>query len=362
MNALERALRAVEGEEPDKVPVVLQVYALVLKGVHGVFEYDYYHNVALQLEAKIEFIRTFPEIFNLPMGVLPEFGEFLGPIPTAFGGRMVWHEDAPPYVAEYPISSPEDVDTLVEAGVPDPVEEGITSEVLSRLEYFVEKFPMDLREQQGYLDGTLFPGALVEGAALTLGYDKFLIWMRRCPDVIHKWLRHATDFYLRYCEAMEEIVGKCEILFLPDHMASMMGRDHFNEFILPYLNRAFNRYPKALRIWHNEGGCGYMLDAVDKLNADVWQCGPKDDVLEVKEKTHLTVCGNIHPPSILKMTPRELEAECRKLILRAAPGGRFWLGTGGGMAPGTSPWHIRAFIRSAEKYGRYPIRREDAGV
>ena len=357
LNALERALKAVNGEEPDKVPIVLQVYALVLKSIHGVSEYEYYHNVDLQLEAKIEFIRTFPEVYNLPMGVLPEYGEFIGPIPTAFGAKIGWHEDAPPYVAEYPIKSLEDVDRLVQAGVPDPHENGITSEILHRTEYFVEKFPRDLREKYGYLDGTLHPGALIEGAALTMGYDKFLIWMRRYPDVVHKWLKHVTDFYLKYCEAIEEIVGKCRILFLPDHMASMVGREYFNEFILPYLNRVFNKYHKALRIWHNEGRCGHMLDAVDKLNAEVWQCGPKDDVLEIKENTHFTVCGNIHPPSILKMTPKELEDECRKLILKAATGGRFWLGTGGGMAPGTSPWHIRAFIRAVEKYGVYPIRR-----
>jgi len=355
---LERMLKAVRGEEPDKVPVVLQVYALVLKGVHGISEYEYYHNVDLQLEAKIEFLRMFPEVFNLPMGVLPEYGEFIGPIPTAFGGKMGWPEDDPPYVAEYPIKSPEDVDRLVEAGIPDPREEGITREILRRLEHFIKKFPRDLRETHGYLDGNLFPGALVEGAALSMGYDKFLIWMRRYPDVIHKWLRHATEFYLRYCEAIEEIVGKCKILFLADHMASMVGRDHFNEFILPYLNRVFDRYHKALRIWHNEGRCGHMLDAIDKLNADVWQCGPKDDVLEIKEKTHFTVCGNIHPPSILKMTPKKLEEECRDLILKAASGGRFWLGTGGGMAPGTSPWHIRAFVRAVEKYGVYPIGRD----
>jgi len=355
LNILGSALKALKGEEPDKVPLVLQAYALVLKSIHGVSELEYYRNVKLQLEAKIEFLRMFPEIYNLPMGVLPEYGEFIGPIPTAFGGEMGWHEDSPPYVLKYPIKSPEDVDIIIESGLPDPIEGSITSEVLRRLDYFTRNFPRYLIEECGYLQGSLFPGSLIEGAALSMGYDTFLIWMRRYPDVIHRWLGHVTDFYLKYCEAMEERVGPCSLLFIPDHMASMMGAYQFNQFVLPYLNRVFNRYNKALRIWHNEGGCGYMLDSIDKLKADVWQCGPKDDLLRVKKETHFTVCGNIHPPSILKMTPRELEEKCRELILKAAPGGRFWLGTGGGMAPGTSPWHIRAFIRAVEKFGNYPI-------
>ena len=95
--------------------------------------------------------------------------------------------------------------------------------------------------------------------------------MRKYPEVIHKLLRLSTEFYLRYCEAIEEVVGKCKILFIPDHMASMVSKKFFNEFILPYLNKVFNKYPKALRIWHNEGSCEHMLDAIDKIKADVWQ-------------------------------------------------------------------------------------------
>ena len=115
----------------------------------------------------------FPEILNLPMGILPEYAEFIGPIPTAFGAKLGWYEDAPPYIAEYCVKSPEDVDRLVEAGIPDPHQEGVTSEIIRRLRYFVKNFPRDLRESHGYIDGNVYPGALIEGAALTMGYDKF---------------------------------------------------------------------------------------------------------------------------------------------------------------------------------------------
>jgi len=357
MEVLERILSVVRGEEPDKVPVVLLCYGLVLKSIYGVKEIEYYQNVKLQLDSKIEFIKMFPEILNMQMGTYPEYGEFVGPIPTAFGGKLGWHEDDPPYVAEPPIKTPEDVDRLAAQGVPDPRIVGVTQEILRRLDYFIEHFPKDLREKYGYIDGNLYPGLCVEGAALSMGYDKFLIWLRLHPDVIHKWLRLATDFYLKYCDALEEKVGKCKFLFIPDHMASMVSKKQFEEFILPYLNKVFNRYKGAIRIWHNEGYVGYMLDAVDKIDAEVWHLGPKENLIEVKEKTHFVMCGNLHPPHVVKSTPQQIEEECRDLILKAAPGGRFFLSTGGGMAPGTTAWQIRAFIRAADKYGVYPIRR-----
>jgi len=353
MRVLERILAAAKGEEVDKVPVALVAYSQVLKSVHGVNEYEYLHSLDLQLEAKVEFIKMFPEVWN-PLIGMPECGHGWA-IPVAFGAKLVWFEDRPPFIEGYPIKEPEDVDRIIEAGMPDPREVGVSKVFLEGLRYFTKRFPRDLMEEYGYVEGIMDPEILVEGAALAMGYDKFLIWMRKYPETVHKWLRFATEFHIRYCEAIEEVIGKPRIFFLPDHMASMVSKKYFEEFVLPYLNKLFNRYPKALKIWHNEGCVKHMLDAIDKLKADVWQCGPGDDPVRVKEETHLAAWGNIHPPWIVGATPSQVEEECKKLILRAAPGGRFWLGTGGGMAPGTSPWHIRAFIRAVEKYGVYPI-------
>ena len=357
MNVLERALAAVKGEEPDKVPVVLQVYSLVLKQIVGVTEYKYYQNSRLQLKAKIAFQERFPEVLNVGMGMLPEYGEFVGPIPTAFGADLEWTEDAPPYVVNYPIKNAEDVDRLIESGLPDPRVEGVSAEILRRLEYFTENFPTELKERYWYVDGNIQAGAYIEGAALTMGYDKFLIWLRLHPKTLHRWLGFATDWYLEYCKAIEEVVGRCRILWVPDHSPSMVGEEQFREFLLPYLNKVFDKYPKALKIWHNEGSVGHMLDAVDEIRADVWHFGAFDDPVQCKEKTHFCLQGNLHPPWMARNSPQEIEETCRDLILKIAEGGRFWLSTGGGMAPDTPFENIQAIIKAVDTYGKYPIRR-----
>jgi len=356
LDVLDRALSAVKGEEPDKVPIVLQVYSLVLKRLVGVTEYEYYQNSQLQIEAKVAFQKRFPELLNAGMGMLPEYAEFVGPIPTAFGASLEWMEDAPPYVSNCPIEDPKDVDRLIERGLPDPREEGVSVEILRRLEYFTKNFPPELKETYWYVDGYVQAGAYLEGAALTMGYDNFLLWLRLHPLSLHKWLNFATDWYLEYCKAIEEVVGECRMLWVPDHSPSMMGEEQFREFLLPYLNKVFDRYPKALKIWHNEGSVGHMLDAIDEINADVWHFGPFDIPRDCKEKTHFCLQGNIHPPWLASNTPSEIERACRSLIDETAVGGRFWLSTGGGMAPDTPFENIESIIKAVDDYGTYPIR------
>ena len=202
----------------------------------------------------------------------------------------------------------------------------------------------------------MYPGVCVEGAALTLGYDKFLVWLRRYPDVIHKWLKLSTDFYLKYCEAIEEVVGKCKVLVVADHIASMMGKELFTEFVLPYLNKIFEKYGNAIRIWHNEGSVHHMLKEVDKINAEVWHFGPSDDPALCKAETHFCLMGNIHPPLFAKLPPSQVEEKCKEIILKAGKGGGLWLSTGGGLAPETPFKNIEAIFKAVEKYGLYPLR------
>ncbi len=353
MSLWDKAFEVALGRNTSEIPVVLLVYSLVLKSYGPVKEYEYYQNTKLQLEAKIAFQRRFPEILNIGIGTYPEYGELVGPIPTAFGARLVWPDDTPPYISEYPIKNPEDVDRLVEAGVPDS-HAGIASQFLERLAYFQKWIPAELREKYGYLDGVVYPGLCVEGAALAMGYDNFLLWMRLHPDVLHKWLRLASDWYLKYCQAIEDIIGKCKILWIPDHTASMVSREHFKEFIHPYLNKIFNSYKSSFRIWHNEGKVEHMIDEIDRIDAEVWHFGAFDNPIQCR-KTHFCLQGNLHPPLFAKYAAKDIEAKCSELVEQIGIG-RFWLSTGGGMAPNTPFRNIDAMVNSAKKLSKSHIR------
>lgn len=355
MTVWDEALTAVKHEEPKRVPVVLWAYGPVLKRFFRVSEYEYYRSVRLQLEAKIFFQRRFPEALNLY--TVPEYAA-VGLIPTAFGAELRWLEDSPPWIVNYPVKTPEDVDRLAENGVPDPGEVEVASENLRRYEYFYDWFPRDLREEYGYVDGWVYTGLCVEGAALAMGYDKFLLWMRLHPDVLHKWLKLTTEFLVKYCSAIENMVGKCRVLVIADHIASMMGVRHFEEFVLSYLNKLLKRYPKAVRIWHNEGSVKHILKSVDKVKADVWHFGASDPASMCKAETHFCLMGNLYPPRFVRSSPKWVEERCKRLISEAAYGGGFWLSTGGGLASDTPMRNLDAMIKAVKIYGVYPLKCE----
>ncbi len=358
LDVLERALVAAKHEEPDKVPFVPLVYGMVLKRLAGMREKDYYHSLRAQLEAKVAFQHRFPDLMGPPASsfCFPEVPQCR--MPTAFGGKISWMEDAPPWVSEYPIKEVEDVDRLVSAGIPDPKE--AAAEFLTGLEYFWEWFPKDLRERYGYIDGNVETGTgLVEGVALMVGYDKFLVWLFLHQNEVHKLLNLATDYFVRLCDAIREITGPTKFFFLSDHSPSFVGKKHFNEFILPYFNRVFSKFRSALRIWHCEGSCSHILEDVDKIDAEVWHFGASDDPSLCKQKTHFCLMGNLHPPGILlKGTPQEIEEATRIIINKAGRGGGLWLSSGGGCAPGTPFRNFEAVLRAIDKYGRYPLRDE----
>jgi len=363
MRVIERLTRQCYGEPVDYVPVSQLCYALILKSFAQCSELEFYLNPRLQIDAKVAFQKRFPEIYNEQMGIFPEIGEFAGLIATAFGGDMAWMPDAPPWVRVYPIKTVEDIDRLLANDVPDVKKAGLGADYLKLIKYFWDWFPKDIREEYEYLDRNIYCGLLVEGAMLSMGYDKFFVWMYSYPKELHKWLDLATRYFLEYCEAIEEILGDAKYIFIPDHSPAFVNEAQFEEFILPYLNRVFDKYQKCVkaggwRFWHNEGSVKHIYKAVDKIHAEVWQVGAFDDMGDVKKYTHFCARGNLHPPGILQRgKPEEVVEATRQIIYKAGEGGKLWLGGGGGIAPGTPLENLEAMLIAAKKYGKYPLDR-----
>ncbi|MEM4312064.1 MAG: uroporphyrinogen decarboxylase family protein [Nitrososphaerales archaeon] len=361
MDPVERALIAAKHEEPDKVPFVPAPYSLLFKDFIGVKEVDYYSSWKYQIEGKVAFLKRFPEAL-LPwsyISVMPEGGE-MGVIATAFGGRITWMADAPAWVSYTPVNSPEDVDRLLENGIPDPRKVGESAHLLKGMKYFKDWFPLDVRRKYQYVEGNVGLGnPLAEGAALAMGYDKYLIWVFQSPKELHKFMDLCTEFYIEYVETHAEIVGEPKFYLLMDHMPSFVNAKQFEEFILPYFNRVLDKYSSVLkegglRIWHNEGRVSHMYEAIDKIHAEVWHFGGFEDISLAKKKTHFCLMGNLHPPGVLlKGSSKDVYDETVKIIKLAGERGGLWISSGGGVAPQTPLENFEAIIKAIDDYGKY---------
>ncbi len=364
MNPKERALIASRHEEPDKVPLVLYGYALVQKDFIGVREFDFYQNLRYQVEAKAAFVRRFKDAQCCWSSacVMPEGGFETGTVATAFGGRITWMADAPPWVSLTPINDPEDADKIYSKPLPDPRKSGESMWFLKGIKYFKDWFPLELRREYDLIYGNVGPQTLLaEGLALAMGYDKWMTWMFLHPKELKKLMDVVTDYIIEVVNCASEIVGEAKYIFLPDHGPSFVNEYQFREFLLPYLNRFFKKFdyiPKegGVRIWHNEGRVSHMLKAIDEIDAEVWQFGAFDDPELCKKNTHFCLMGNLHPPGILlKGDPKEVYYETINIIKKAGYGGGLWISSGGGMAPNTPFDNLEAIMKAIEDYGKYPL-------
>jgi len=86
--------------------------------------------------------------------------------------------------------------------------------------------------------------------------------------------------------------------------------------------------------------------------------GDVTDLAELKRRfgSRIALKGHVDPITVLlHQSPREVEAEVRRCIDAAAPGGGYVLGTADSTVLGTPFENIHAFVEAGRRYGRYPL-------
>ena len=111
-----------------------------------------------------------------------------------------------------------------------------------------------------------------------------------------------------------------------------------------------------------DSGIGAWQELVKRLGPMVGfaiaEYGGAETLVKFKEElAPAAISGNIHPiDTLLLGTPSDVEEACAEAIRAAAPGGRFMLGPGC-MLPLDVPYeNVKAMVKAAETYGRYPIQ------
>jgi len=333
-------------EEPDQVPVYLWFESGFNASFAGMREREYHTNRASMLKAQVAVDRRF---YKLP-GVGPDFG--IATWPSAFGCKIKWPEDGPPWVEEPLVRSAEDIERL---DVPDPHKDGLMPLWLQTYEYMSK----ELRSDISYcLGGTLGPFDL---ASLIRGPTQFMIDLYRNPQLAHRLLELCTDTCVEWLRAHERIAGKLRRVFIGDDFPGFLSPDCFTKFVVPYTRRIFESFPISTRWYHCDGD--FRLSTLALLKAieiDVLCCfSPKVNIEKAKNLIGDSIClvGNVPPRDVLlRGTRSEVGYLCEKCIMKAAPGGGYVLSSGGVIDVGTPPENIDVMIRSSVAAGKYPVR------
>jgi hypothetical protein len=250
--------------------------------------------------------------------------------------------------------------TLAHLTIPDPFDCPLNLLALEEARWFAEHIPPELKERFGYCNGLIRFEGPFDSLALNVGTDWFLK-MYTEPEFVHRAMELFTEASIVGARALASVVGPPQWVILAEDMPGLLGREHFQEFVLPYHRRLFQTFPDAVRLLHNDANTTHLLDLLPACDMDVFHFGYEVPIELAKEKmgSRVALMGNLAPRQVLWQGDDELvEAESRRIIAAGKPGGWFIFSTGGEVNPGTDPARLNALVRYAQTYGRYEF--EDA--
>ena len=335
MNSNERVLTALEGQQPDRVPVI---------------ESHVDENVRAALFPEAIETGAFSDAIgldNVSSGL--EFRRSDVTAESYYDEWGVFYRRSPEAI-DHPVKGPiekrEDLKTYIP---PDP-----------QAAWRLSNLPDLAQRYRGHKAVILHHRAAFMWSAYLAGLDNLLLYFAADPGFAHELMDMVVDANI----AMIRRAG-ANIVTLGDdyahNSAPMMSPAHFKEFILPRMTRAVDAIHEegALCIKHTDGNLWQILDmlvdsGIDAINPLEPVAGM--DIGKVKEIYGGRVCliGNIDCGELLSNgTTAEVVDAVRQCIDVAAPGGGFILSSSNSIHSSVNPDNYLAMVRAGQEHGVY---------
>ncbi len=391
MNAPERVLKAVNHEEPDKVPAfettitntalekhygissgtnLAEVYAtlskigkkgmeLLLKSflnkevVKGVMKplYEFHHKA--KLDITLSMASLFPrELLEKGEGFIDEYGRILkfesyedkqGNVTIISGYRGGIFENFEDYEAWEP---------------PDPHWEA---------RYINFEAGKEVQEEMNNIVFSIpSVGALMECTWEGFGLETFSKVLRH-PKQAKKVFDDRGEFTLEIVKILAE--KGAQIIVLWDDYGFknglFMSPRNYRTYVFPWLKRICDAAHKhnCKILLHSDGDLLEIFEDLINCGIDILNplepttANPNYDIFKLNEKygDKLTFCGNISPVMLARGKISEIESYTKRLIRELAPGGGYIFSSGHSINPAITVDRYEAMVKIREKYGTYPI-------
>lgn len=342
MTSLERSLRAIRFQKPDRVPVIPQTHIWSLSH-YGSSSEACMKNGALYAELQLKAQRDFgwDGIFVATDSVA---------LAHCLGAPVETTEDGVAPASKGLLESLKDAAALK---LPDPREtrlnEWITATRLL-VEEAGDRVLIIARADQG-------PFSL---ACQVRGMQDFMMELgtRGHPDDIHRLLRFSTEYVWQFAALL--LAAGAHVVSIGDALASgsVVSPNTFEEFAFPYQQEIARRV-------HQQGGllsihmCGQSTAIINRLvdtGADVLEIDVQTDFDAARNAARGKSCllGNVDTSEIMTFgSPEAVTKECRWRLERAKPESGYILSSGCALARNTPPENIHAMVRAASEFGKY---------
>jgi len=335
MNSLERISAAINMQDPDRVPVIAQVFGHA-GIVSGASLSEYVRSGELLAACQMKALKRYEydAVFAL-MDVCVET--------EALGSSLTYRTHQYPAVTFHAFSKDTNLESL---SIPDPREAGRMPELL--------KAAKILRTELG--DDVLVVGCVLGPMTLAtqlVGMKEALYMAIDDSEGFARLLNFCTDVLIRFGTAQVEAGAHLPIVFEPSGSPAVIPFQFFREFVLPCLTRLFHHLKGAgsLANWlHIAGPAGSILPFYEQAGVDIANfdfCVDPKDAQKALPRTCLD--GNIKPLDFVEEPPETIARESTRLMNLFADRRGFILSSGCEIPPEARPENIAAMVSAARK-------------
>ncbi len=341
MSPVERCLKTIRHEVPDRVPVVPLIIHHTVK-LGGVAFCEYAQNPELIVKCQAAAWKEYGYD-----GIHVTTDNWI--LPQALGVEVQFYTDLPPTGLRRPLAGTKDLSAL-------PRLEAARSAARMGL------LPAATSYARSQLGDTCFIKSNFDQGPFSLctavrGIEALMMDLHEDPQFVFDLLEISTEMVYHLGLSVGR-AGAHAITF-GDSVAGLLSRKDFEEYAYPFEKEVIRRLHAALDVpvfLHICGKAAHILDLMAGTGADAIELDHFNDFAKVKRQVGGTTCleGNLDPSSVLLQgTPALVRAESEKLIRAAAQGGGFILSSGCEMARDTPPENIRAMVEAAAEFGTY---------
>jgi len=338
MNGHQRITAVLNGEMPDKRPVLLHNFMTAAQEA-GVSMRDYREDPQQAAQAHIDFA----EKYDLD-GILIDVDTCT--LAGALGVPVDLPEDEPARTIAGKLRSIKDVKDLGQPNVAG------NERIQKWLEIcrIIKKYFGDEKFVRGNCDQAPF-----SLASMVRGTQDFMLDLIADRELVFKLLEYCTDACIQFIALMAET--NIDMVSNGDSPAGpeMISPDMYQAFALPYEKKIVaaahkKGLPYALHIC---GNTGPILDLMLKAGADALELDFKTDINKIyaafRNKTVLI--GTIDPVGVLTFgSPDEVEREAVELLSLYQDSPRFIMNAGCAMTPNTPPDNIKRLIEVTHSF------------
>jgi uroporphyrinogen-III decarboxylase len=330
----------IEGRRLDYQPVGFIIDSPWIPGWYGISTVDFYSSDKLWFDSNLKAANTFPQVWFMP-GFWSEYG--MCTEPSAFGSRMIFHEDTLPY-AQKIITDVSDYERLP---VPNVRTDGLLPFVIGRLR----------RSESEIIDaGHQVRFAVSRGplniASFLMGTTEFMMALAIDPDNSHRLIGKITDFVCDWISWQKECFPSIDGILILDDLIGFLGEPEFTEFVVPYFKKIFASYTVKVRFLHNDADGVVTAKKLEEVGVNMFNFSFNHTMGEMRELTGpgVILVGNIPPRDILSAgTAEDVRGAVKKAFGEVTSYERIIWSAGGGMPPGVTDSNINAFVEAVRE-------------